>query len=281
MAYTIRRGADSYNPPKPVYTPPPAAAATQGMQDQYGTFGAAVQQQAGDYGNIMQGYKDIMAKMNTGAQVTPQTAAYQPSQANTSAVANLSNLATTGGYSPADVANIRERGLAPIRSIYSSANRDVDRQRGLQGGYSPNYAAVKAKMARELSESLAGQTTNVNAQLAEQIAGGRRQSATGYASAAGAENAMQNQFNQQNADTINEANRFNATNLPGQSMQALNGMQSLYGTTPALASTFGNQALQGATLQNQINQQGQQGYLQAIGNAVSGARGGVRKQTYA
>jgi hypothetical protein len=45
-------------------------------------------------------------------------------------------------------------------------------------------------------------------------------------------------------------------------------MTSLYGTTPALAQLFGNQALQGAQFQNQINQQGQEGKLQLIGQLM-------------
>ncbi len=171
-----------------------------GIPGSYGLYNTAVQQQAGDYGDIMSQYKNFSSNP---------------------AVQNVNQLAQTGGYSDADQANIRERGISPIRSIYSSAMQNVDRQKALQGGYSPNYGAVQAKMARELSGSLSDASTNVNAQLAQNIA--------------------------QNKMSIAPT----AANLAFQPIQ---GQQSLYGTTPALASTFGNQALQAGQLQNQINQ---------------------------
>lgn len=171
-----------------------------GIPGSYGLYNTAIEQQAGDYGNIMNAYKGLQ---------------------NGPAVQNLQDLATTGGYSEADKQNIRERGISPIRSIYSSANRDIDRQRSLQGGYSPNYTASKAKMAREQSNIISDKVTDVNAQLAQNVATNRINTAGTYANAA---------------------------------IQPVQGQQSLYGTTPALASTFGNQALGAAQLQNQINQ---------------------------
>jgi hypothetical protein len=82
-------------------------------------------------------------------------------------------IARTGGYSPEDLQNIRARSVSPIRSIYAGANREVDRSRALQGGYSPNYAAAKAKMAREMSSSLADANTNVEANIAEMVQRGK------------------------------------------------------------------------------------------------------------
>lgn len=156
---------------------------------QYQLYNTGVEQQAEDYSGLMKRFNEMYG-----------------------------NIANKGQYSAQQQADIRERGISPIRSVYSSANRDVDRQRALQGGYSPNYGAVKAKMAREMSESLSGATTNVNAQLAQDM--------------------MKNQ------------QAMNA-----QQLSALGGSSSLYGTTPALAKTFGDQALQGAELQHRINQQ--------------------------
>jgi hypothetical protein len=147
----------------------------------YKLYSSAVEQQAGDYSNIMSGYKD---------------------------------LAATGGYSSGDIANIRERGISPIRSAYAGAVRDIDRQKGLQGGYAPGYAAVRSRLTRGLSESLAKGSTDVNAGIAEMVARGKQ--------------------------------------------AGLAGQASIYGTTPAMASLFGNQALNAAQLQNQINQQNQQ-----------------------
>lgn len=192
----------------------PVPPINQPMTDQYNLYNTAVQQQAGDYGNIMEGYKNLLGR--------------GPSADSMSATANLGNLATTGGLSEEDIRNIRARGISPIRSVYSSANRDVDRQKGIQGGYSPNYGAVKAKMARELSSTLSDKSTDVEGMIAEMRQRGRLQAAPQYSAA-----VSQNDNN---------------------ARDALQGMTGLYGTTPALASLYGGQALQGAQLQNQINQ---------------------------
>ena len=206
---------------------------TDPLTNQYKLYNTAVEQQAGDYSNIMQGYKNLASK--------------GPSSANAQAVSNLGDLATTGGYSEADKADIRARGVSPIRSVYAGANRDVDRQKGLQGGYSPNYGAVKAKMAREQSEQVAGGVQNVNAMLAQNIAGNRLNAAGSYASAS----------NQQDNTALN----------------ALQGQASLYGSTPGMASLYGGQALQGAQLQNNINQQGVQNRNQMTEQFIRGLGG--------
>jgi hypothetical protein len=187
----LRVGGGLFKKPKPVSNP---------LTDQYKVYNTGVQQQAGDYSNIMDEYKKLL------------------------------DLSKTGGYSDTDIANIRERSISPIRSVYAGANRDVDRQRALQGGYSPNYAAVKAKMAREQSDVIGNQTTNINADLAQRIA--------------------QNKL----------------SSIP----QAISGMTSLYGTTPALSSLYGNQALQGAQLQEQIKQRKSQQGLDTISRLMSG-----------
>ena len=84
------------------------------------------------------------------------------------------NYAKTGGFSPMDVANIRARSVAPIRSVYAGANRDVDRQRSLQGGYSPGYGTLKSRMARDMSSGLSDATTNAEAAIAQLINSGKQ-----------------------------------------------------------------------------------------------------------
>src|SRR5262245_7329525 len=81
--------------------------------------------------------------------------------------------AETGGFSPQDLANIRSRSIAPIRSVYDSAKRDVNRQRSLQGGYAPNYAPAMARLAREQSMSQSEATTNAEAGLSQMVAQNR------------------------------------------------------------------------------------------------------------
>jgi hypothetical protein len=82
--------------------------------------------------------------------------------------------AQTGGYSPTDISSMRSRAMSPLRSIYAGANRDVDRQKSLQGGYSPGYGTLKARMAREMSSNMSDSATNVNGQLAQMINEGKR-----------------------------------------------------------------------------------------------------------
>lgn len=196
--WTSYYGDGPNNPNKPQQAQPDISKS--GVPGAFGLYNTAVEQQAGDYGNIMKGYQGF----NSSA----------PMQ-------NFGELAATGGYSEADKQNIRERGISPIRSIYASANRDVDRQKAIQGGYSPNYGAVKAKMARDLSSQIGDQVTNVNATLAQNVAQNRVGLAPSFAA---------------------------------QSFAPLQAQQSLYGTTPALAKTFGDQAMNSAQLQNNIYQ---------------------------
>lgn len=185
-------GGGNNGPPAPQQLNP------GGIKGAYGLYNTAVEQQAKDYGDIMSQYKGFNSS--------------QPMQ-------NFGELASTGGYSEADKANLRERGISPIRSIYAGANRDVDRQKAIQGGYSPNYGAVKAKMARDLSSQIGDQVTNVNAGIAQNVAQNRVSLAPSYASAA-----------------------FNP----------IQGQQSLYQATPGLAQLYGNEAYKSASLQNDI-----------------------------
>lgn len=242
------------------------------VEKSYKAHNAGVEQQAVDYGNIMESYKKLLAGAgSTDNQVTPAQYQYQPSTDVTNSMGMQQNLAQTGGYSPEDIANIRARGISPIRSIYSSANRNLKRQQGLSGGYSPNAAAGQAKLAREMSEQIGGAVTNVNANLAQNIAGNKMAGANSYAGTAGQQSALQNNIGMQNVESINAANRFNIGNKANIAGQAIQGMTSLYGTTPALVNTFGNQALQSAGLQNQIQQQANTTGLNQVGKVLSSA----------
>lgn len=242
-------------------TPPPSPLKTI-----YGTADAATHQQADDYDSIMGGFKDLLVSQKATANQKP--AAYTPTVSNyaedprfTDAINRNRTLAETGGYSGSDIADIRERGISPIRSIYANANRDIDRQRASQGGYSPNYGALKAKMAREMSNQLSERVSGVNADLAERVVGNKMKATDAYTSSAAAASSDRNRATSHNDDVLNEAARFNAgredahTNTMNEGMlRSLEGMRGLYGTTPALSSLFGNQAINSAQLQNSINQ---------------------------
>lgn len=234
-----------------------------------GTAQAAQETNADDYDSIMGAYKNLQ---NTSSRaptqqmsytpITPRMHQYNPSSEFSSAMSTVRGLTESGGYTPSDIQAIRARAVSPIRSIYSSANRNINRQRTLQGGYSPNYTAASVKMAREMSEQLGEANTNVEAGLAETISKNRMQAAGMYAPLAAEESRLRSSVDMANVDSTNRANETNrlmplqyaqfnndqAQQNWMQQMQAIEGMRSMYGTTPALSSTFGNQVLQSQSL---------------------------------
>ena len=168
--------------------------------------------------------------------------------------------------------------------IYDSANRNLSRQRSLQGGYSPGFGAASAKMARESSDLISQRTTDASAGIADMVQRGKLAGATALAPFEARENELRNQINASNAAEINRTNMFNTQagldfgqfNRQGEQfnkqldlsreqfgqtanqndfnniLQSIQGQQSLYGTTPGLANTFGNQALNAAQTVNNL-----------------------------
>lgn len=116
----------------------------------------------------------------------------------------------TGGLSDADKASIRSRAISPTRAVYANAQANVDRQRALQGGYSPNYTAATAKMARDMSQGLSDASTNAEAAIAEMAQRGKLSGLSSMGSTLGT---------------------------------GMSGLTGLYGQAPGLANMFGNQFL--------------------------------------
>lgn len=219
------------------------------------TFTAAADTQAKDYDKIMNNYGDIYGQARNNPlkfnSVSPQYGQYSQSADETGALANLSELSKTGGYDEKGIADLRARGVSPTRSIYASAQRNLDRSKSLSGGYSPNYGALTAKMAREMSDQIGAIDTNVNAGIAQNVASNRLAASGTYAGAASRANEAKTGASFNNANIGNEAQRFNSSgnleaqrNNRSQALDATHGMASLYGTTPALASLYGNQVMQ-------------------------------------
>jgi hypothetical protein len=111
--------------------------------------------------------------------------------------------AKTGGYSPMDISNMRARGVSPMRAVYANANREVDRSRSLQGGYSPGYGTLKARMAREMSSGLSDASTNVEANLAQMKNEGKRFGMTGKSGMYGATPGMASHTGNMQNQTMN------------------------------------------------------------------------------
>lgn len=216
-----------------------------------GLYQSALKTQAGDYDSIMSQYKALGQEGDIPFNpIAPSRINVDPTGDFTGAMGRYSTMAQTGGYSGTDIANLRARGISPIRSIYSNAMMQLNRQKALQGGYSPNFTAAAAKMSRDLSSTIADKTTDVNAQIAQMVAEGKRFGAAGHAQLAGQQQAMLADIAARNAAEESSTNRFN-TLTPielskygdEKQLSSIQGQQSLYGTTPALANTFGNQVL--------------------------------------
>lgn len=178
----------------------------QGLENR---FNVAADQSRDDYNNL-QG-------MNSGLM----NYALNGPMHNFGAYGGYQNFANTGGYSPDDIAAIRARSIAPIRATYANANSAVDRAKSLAGGYSPNYVAAKAKMARDLSYALGDQTMNTEAALADQIRQGKLSGLGGM--------------------TNIDAALLNAeTSRLGQAGQLAGNMTSLYGAAPGQSKLYGD-----------------------------------------
>jgi len=190
----------------------------------------------------------------TGGTYTPFLAGYKDPF---NSYAGFTEFSNTGGYSADDINNMRARGVSPIRAAYANAEREVGRQRSLQGGYSPNAVAAQVKMAREQGQSAADATQNVEAGLAEARNKGRLSGLTGMSGIEGQRLDADVDISKFNAQMKAQAQAQNigARRAAGASaaaarqastanqLNALSGMRSLYGTTPGMSEMFGNQAI--------------------------------------
>lgn len=237
------------------------------VEDMYNLYGTSVEKQAGDYDDIMKNFKDIYGRAtdpNRPGDFSPikaEQTQYRQSQDTTAALASLRDLSETGGLSAGDQQNLRARGVSPIRAQYATAQRDMDRQRRLQGGNSANFGAVTSKMARDQSSLIADQMDKVNAGIAEMVQSGRLSAAPNYASAASAESQRATNVASDNTQARNETNRFNASGMMddrrgrrSDALGAAQGMTNLYGTTPALSNLYGDQAHRAAEFKDRTNQ---------------------------
>lgn len=267
-------------------------------------YDAAATSQAQDYDDIMSGYDSLQSRARGGT--TPQLSfsplsaiastnlpnySYNRSSDLNSAIGGLQEFSRTGGYSDSDVSNIRARGLSPIRAVYENARRNLDRQKVLQGGYSPNYGAVLSKMAREQSSLASDASTDVNARIAQMVQSGKLAGYQSLSPLVSRDSELANAANTRNVDAareldtsntgdarnvrdanaqlkmrVDEMNQNNQMDDRNLELSALSGKSNLYGTTPALTNMFGNQVLQN-------NQQEMQAVQTA--NQIKNQRAGI------
>lgn len=163
------------------------------------------------------------------------------------AVPGYRDFAATGGYTPQDIQETRQRGISPIRSAYGNSMMEMDRARSLGGnGGSQNYIAAQSKALREQPGAMADAMGNVNASLNENI---RSNKLAGLAGISGIGSTMGGFADSDANRSLQAAGMNQAADLQTQSMTdaarrfGLSGQSQLYGTTPGMSSMFGNQAL--------------------------------------
>lgn len=254
-------------------------------------YRSAIPTQAANYDEIMQGYRNVLGQGSGEADDVIgryksllngmgdyKDVQYQESPEQREAFKVLGELQKTGGLSDAEKGDLRARGVSPIRAVYGNMEREMSRNRSLSGGYSPSYNATAARMAREGSESIAGAVTNVNAKIAEMVQAGKLSAAPQYANLANSKTQGMNQVGLANARNSIDFNANKGNLIQGMGsmvkskseapLEALRGMTSLYGTTPALVNTFGSQvANQSQQTQNAV--QNKQQYKSNIVNRMS------------
>ena len=216
-------------------------------------FTVAANQGEQDYGNIMGQY---------GSFLNQSPVQYNAPRQNFGAYSGYQDFANTGGFSDQNISDIRARSNAPIRGIYEQGIQNIDRNRSLSGGYSPNANAAQAKMAREMSYAAADQSLNTEARLAEAIRSGKL---AGLGGMTGIDTSRMSEGLQNAAQDVSTqlANR-------SQGLQAISGMRDLYGTAPGAAGMYGQLLGQSNAQMNDIQQ-----LRQALANMMIQAQLGV------
>lgn len=168
------------------------------------------------------------------------------------AIGGYGEFAKTGGLSEQDRHDLRARGEGAVRAVYGNMTDNLNRQRSLQP-FGPNYAASAAKMARERSYANADALTGVNSEIARMVQQGRLAGLGGLTQAGLGGQAASSRIDEGNLGArLSGASGLSRLGgdedamslaMAGLRLNALQGMSGMYGTTPGLINTFGNQVL--------------------------------------
>lgn len=96
--------------------------------------------------------------------------------------------AKTGGYSDADISNIRRRANSVIPAYYDVARNEAGRMASVQGGYGPGQSALMARMSRDQARGAQSAALDAELGIKDKVNSGRQWGATGMS---GAEDALQ------------------------------------------------------------------------------------------
>lgn len=213
-------------------------------------YNRSVEQDTADRANIMGGFQNYMK--NAKFSFKPVTAE-RPAELGEAygylreAMPGYREFASTGGYSPQDIQELRARSTNPVRAAYGNTMMELNRARSLGGnGGATNYIAAASRAQRDLPQQLADAQTNINAQLADQIRQGRLAGLSGIESVGGKIGGLSSDEagRQLQAALANQGADLQTQQMANAAQQfGLSGQAGLYGTTPGMSSMFGNQAL--------------------------------------
>lgn len=165
------------------------------------------------------------------------------------ALSGYSNFAQTGGYTPQALQSIRDQAVAANQAAYKTAQSNLNQNREIQQ-FSPNYAAATTNLARNMGYTNSNAMNQANSNIAQMVNQGQLAGLSGM-TGVGALN--------------NQAQGMNLQAMLG----ALGGNTSLYGATPGMGSTYGNQLL-GSSNQMLGSQSTQNQLSQGLMNAQLG-----------
>lgn len=210
----------------------------QQHSDMWNDYRNSLNSQKDDYGNIM-GLGGGYASGGNDFSFDPR---FRSQLDN--AIAGYESFARDGGFSDQNLSDIRARAIAPTRAVYANAQTNIDRQRALQGGYSPNYTAATTRMAKDLAAGLSDANTNAEAEIAQMVQAGKLAGLGGVSQSTLSGQGMQNQINATNAQ---------------QRLGGLNSMSGMYSASPGQSEMFarmfsqsGDRQLTGQQLQQAL-----------------------------
>jgi len=106
-------------------------------------------------GGNLRGYEDYFKNFGGGIDETAQN--------RIRGGGKYDEYSRTGGFNPAQETDFINRATGAVPKFYEAIQNDMDRMKGVQGGYSPGFDAQSAKIAREKTQ--AGQDAILNANV--------------------------------------------------------------------------------------------------------------------
>lgn|SRR5215471_9748806 len=226
---------------QPTQTETEMGPLSQTMTNNYNT---GTQRNMQDYTDTMDAYKNFRNNLSFTRVNAPNPAELGESYGYMrEAMPGYRNFAQTGGFSPQDLQDLRARGVSPIRAAYGNTMMQLDRARALGGnGGAPNYIAALSRAQRELPGQMADAMQGVNAGIAHDVQQGKEFGLQGMSGTGSAMGGLASQAASRDLQA-QLANQEAEQRMQGMGLQSISGQGSLFGTSPGMASTFGNQAL--------------------------------------